>query len=82
MLLDVSTTDGIGTSVFIDDECDGPGGGDSDDFDYSDGSSCSDDEQHAGGQVADQPTTGGLYVTEADAHGTAATFRSNCERYH
>ena len=49
--------------MFIDDECDGPGGGDSDDFDYSDGSSCSDDEQHAGGQVADQPTTGGLYVT-------------------
>jgi hypothetical protein len=61
-------------SVFIDDECDGPGGGDFDDFDDSDGSSCSDDEQHAGGQFADQPTTGGLYVTEADAHGTAATF--------
>jgi len=25
-------------------------------------------------QVADEQTTGGLYVTEADAHGTAATF--------
>ena len=58
-------------SVFIDDECDGPGGVD---FDESDGSSCSDDEQHADGQVADEQTTGGLYVTEADAHGTAATF--------
>jgi hypothetical protein len=58
-------------SVFIDDECDGPGGGD---FDESDGSSCSDDEQHAEEQVADEQTTGGLYVTEADAHGTAATF--------
>ena len=57
--------------MFIDDECDGPGGGD---FDESDGSSCSDDEQHAEEQVADEQTTGGLYVTEADAHGTAATF--------
>ena len=57
--------------MFIDDECDGPGGVD---FDESDGSSCSDDEQHADGQVADEQTTGGLYVTEADAHGTAATF--------
>ena len=35
--------------MFIDDECDGPGGVD---FDESDGSSCSDDEQHADGQVA------------------------------
>ena len=55
-----------GMSVFIDDECN--------DFDESEGSSCSDDEQHADGQVADEQTTGGLYVTEADAHGTAATF--------
>ena len=45
--------------MFIEDECDGPGGGD------FDGSSSSDDEQHAGGQLADEQTTDGLYVTEA-----------------
>ena len=59
-------------SVFIDDECDDLGGDDE-----SDGSSCGDGEheQQNSGQVADtQLLTGGLYVTEEDANGTAATF--------
>ena len=59
-------------SVFIDDECDDLGGDDE-----SDGSSCSDDEheQQNSGQLADtQLLTGGLYVTEEDANGTAAKF--------
>ena len=59
-------------SVFIDDECDDLGGDDE-----SDGSSCSDGEheQQNSGQLADtQLLTGGLYVTEEDANGTAATF--------
>lgn len=51
--------------MFIDNECDCPG---DEEFDHSDGSSCSDDEQHAGVQIPDEHTADGLYVTETLAH--------------